>query len=117
MQAQKCLRKEYHAFLAHIAETCREVKEIQNIPNVRDFPDTFPRELPKLPPQREFEFRIDLVTRATLVAKSPYRLAPTEMQELPSELNELLRRGFFRPSFSPWGATDLSVNKKECSKR
>ena len=93
------------------------MKDIQNIPKVRDFPDTFPGELPGLPPQRQVEFRIDLVPGATPVAKSPYRLAPTEMQELPSELNKLLRRGFFRPSFSLGGAPDLSVNKKERSKR
>ena len=59
MQAQKYLRKEYHAFLAHIAETCQEVKDIQNIQEVRGFPDTFPEGLPRLPPQRQVEFRID----------------------------------------------------------
>ena len=93
------------------------MKDIQNIPKVRDFPNTFPEELPGLPPQRQFEFRIDLVTRATPVAKSPYRVAPTKILELPRQLNELLRRGFFRPSFSLGGAPDLSVHKKESSKR
>ncbi|CAH1440061.1 unnamed protein product [Lactuca virosa] len=93
IQAQKCLRKENHAFLAHIVDTSQEVKDIQNIPEVRDFPDIFPEELPGLPPQRQVEFRIDLVPRATPVAKSPYRLAPTETQELSSQLNELLKKG------------------------
>ena len=117
MQAQKCLRKEYHAFLAHIAETCREVKDVQNLHEVRDFPDTLPEGLPRQPPQRQVEFIIDLVPGVTPVAKSAYRLAPTEMQELPSEPNKLLKRGFFRPSFSLGGAPDLFVNKKERSKR
>ncbi|GKB87520.1 putative reverse transcriptase domain-containing protein [Tanacetum coccineum] len=54
---------------------------------VRDFVDVFPEDLSGLPPQRQVEFRIDLVPRATPVAKSPYRLAPSEMQEL--KLNKL----------------------------
>ena len=49
IHVQKCFRKEYHAFLAHIVDTSQEVKEIQNIPEVRDFPDVFPEELPGLP--------------------------------------------------------------------
>ncbi|GJV64778.1 putative reverse transcriptase domain-containing protein [Tanacetum coccineum] len=35
------------------------------------------------------EFRVDLVPGATPVAKSPYRLAPLEMQELSEQLQEL----------------------------
>ncbi|GJT36013.1 putative reverse transcriptase domain-containing protein [Tanacetum coccineum] len=54
---------------------------------LRDFVDVFPEDLSGLPPQRQVEFRIDLVPRATPVAKSPYRLAPSEMQEL--KLNKL----------------------------
>ena len=76
IQAQKYLRKEYHAFLAHVVDTSLEVKELKNIPVVSDFPDIFPEKLPGLPPQRQVEFRIDLVPGATPVAKSPYRLAP-----------------------------------------
>ncbi|GJV22061.1 hypothetical protein Tco_1371081 [Tanacetum coccineum] len=55
---------------------------------VRDFVDVFPEDL-GLPPQRQVEFRIDLVHGATSVAKSPYRLAPLEMQELSEQLREL----------------------------
>ncbi|GKA66310.1 hypothetical protein Tco_0766118, partial [Tanacetum coccineum] len=56
---------------------------------VRDFVDVFPEDLSGLPPQRQVEFRIDLVHGATSVAKSPYRLAPLEMQELSEQLREL----------------------------
>ena len=117
IQAQKCLRKEYQAFLAHVVDTSQELKDIQKILEVRDFPDIFPEELPGLPPQRQVEFRIDLVPGATPVAKSPYRLAPDEMQELSSQLNELLKKRFIRPSFSPWGAPVLFVKKKDGSFR
>ncbi|GKE05271.1 putative nucleotidyltransferase, ribonuclease H, partial [Tanacetum coccineum] len=56
---------------------------------VRDFIKVFPEDLSGLPPQRQVEFRIDLVPGATPVAKSPYRLAPSEMQELSAQLQEL----------------------------
>ncbi|KAD6119157.1 hypothetical protein E3N88_10428 [Mikania micrantha] len=70
-------------------------------------------ELPGIPPPREVEFRIDLPPGAAPVAKSPYRLAPSEMQELMKQLQELLDKGFIRPSFSPWGAPVLFVKKKD----
>ncbi|GJT79391.1 putative reverse transcriptase domain-containing protein [Tanacetum coccineum] len=53
------------------------------------------------------------VVRATPIAKSPYRLAPLEMQELFGQLQELQDKGFIRPSYSPWGAPVLFVKKKD----
>ncbi|GKD90342.1 putative reverse transcriptase domain-containing protein, partial [Tanacetum coccineum] len=49
----------------------------------------FPDDLSGLPPTREFKFRIDLISRAMSVVKSPYRLASSEMEELSSQLREL----------------------------
>ena len=117
IQAQKYLRKECHAFLAHVVDVKREVRDIKDVPDVCDFPDVFPEDLPGIPPVRQVEFRIDLIPGATPVAKAPYRLAPAEMQELSSQLNELLGKGFIRPSFSPWGAPVLFVKKKDGSFR
>nr|GEV49937.1 hypothetical protein [Tanacetum cinerariifolium] len=56
--------------------------ELSDIPNVRDFTDVFSKDLLGLPPQRQVEFHKDLIPGATPVVKSPYRLAPLEMQEL-----------------------------------
>nr|GFB83206.1 putative reverse transcriptase domain-containing protein [Tanacetum cinerariifolium] len=66
--------------------------------------EVFPDELPRLPPPRQAEFRIDLIPDATHVARAPYRLAPFEMKELSEQLQELSEKGFIRPSSSPWGA-------------
>nr|GEZ94337.1 putative reverse transcriptase domain-containing protein [Tanacetum cinerariifolium] len=63
--------------------------KLKDIPVVREFPDVFPENLSGLPPSREVEFRIDLIHGAMPVAKSPYRLAPTKMQELANQLKEL----------------------------
>ncbi|GJS56801.1 putative reverse transcriptase domain-containing protein [Tanacetum coccineum] len=51
------------------------------------------------------------------VARTPYRLAPSEMKELSIQLQELLEKGFIHPSSSPWGAPVLFVKKKDGSFR
>nr|GEV24215.1 putative reverse transcriptase domain-containing protein [Tanacetum cinerariifolium] len=89
--------------------------KLDDIPVVREFLDVFPEDLSGLPPSREIEFRIDLIHGAMHVAKSPYRLAPTELQELANQLRELQDKGFIRPSSSPWGAPVLFVKKKDGS--
>ncbi|GJT02187.1 putative reverse transcriptase domain-containing protein [Tanacetum coccineum] len=66
-------------------------------------------------PMRQVEFQIDLVPGAAPVARAPYRLAPTELQELSTQLQELSDKGFIRPSSSPWGASVLFVKKKDGS--
>ena len=58
IKAQKYLRKKCPAFLAHIVDRSKEVKKIQDVQEVRDFPDVFPEDLPGLPPKRQVEFRI-----------------------------------------------------------
>ncbi|GJZ62706.1 putative nucleotidyltransferase, ribonuclease H [Tanacetum coccineum] len=70
-----------------------------------------------LPPNREIKFCIELVPGAIPVRKSPYRLAPSEMEELSGQLKELQDKGFIRPSLSPWGAPVLYVKKKDGSFR
>ncbi|GJZ02040.1 putative reverse transcriptase domain-containing protein [Tanacetum coccineum] len=71
---------------------------------VRDFIKVFLDDLSGLPHVREIEFRIELVPRAMPVVKSPYHLAPSELEELSGQLKELQDKGFIRPSLSPCGA-------------
>jgi hypothetical protein len=94
-----------------------DVKDINNIPVVREFPNVFPRELPGLPPIREIEFGIDLIPRTTPISKAPYRMAPAELKELRNQIKELEEKEFIRPSMSPWGAPVLFVKKKDGSLR
>lgn len=75
---------------------------MEDIPIVCEYPDIFPDDLPGLPPSHQVEFKIGLVPGTTPIAKSPYRLAPSEMKELMSQLQELLDKGFIRPSVSPY---------------
>ncbi|GKE02753.1 putative reverse transcriptase domain-containing protein [Tanacetum coccineum] len=88
-------------------------KRLEDIPVIREFRGVFPKDLPGLPRVRQEEFQIDLMPGAG----TPYRLAPSEMQELSDQLQELVDRGFIRPSTSPWRAPVLFVKKKDGSFR
>nr|GEX28323.1 putative reverse transcriptase domain, ribonuclease H-like domain, aspartic peptidase domain protein [Tanacetum cinerariifolium] len=70
-----------------------------------------------LPPSQEIKFGIELIPGAILIAKSPYLLAPSEMEELSSQLRELQDKGFIRPSRLTCGAPLLFVKKKDGSFR
>ena len=73
----------------------------------------FPEELPRLPPHREIECAINVVPGATPTSITPYRMAPLELEQLKLQLQELLEKGFIRPSVSLWGAPVLFVKKKD----
>ena len=63
------------------------------------------------------EFTIDLILRTEPISIPPYRMAPTDLRELKAQLEELLSKGFIRPSISPWGAQVLFMKKKDGSLR
>ncbi|GJR70139.1 putative reverse transcriptase domain-containing protein [Tanacetum coccineum] len=88
-------------------------KKQEEIVVVRDFPEVFLDDLSRLPLTRE----IELILGATPVAKSPYCLAPSELEELSGQLKEIQDKCFIRPSSSPWGAPVLFVKKKDGSFR
>ncbi|GKB44001.1 hypothetical protein Tco_0888943 [Tanacetum coccineum] len=94
-------------FLAQVNQKELKEKLLGDVPVIRDSPEVFPKELSGLLPPRQVEFRIDLIPGAALVARAPYRLAPSEMKELSKQLQELSEKGFIRPSSSPWGAPVL----------
>ena len=111
--ARKMVRKGCEAYLAYVIDTVKARPSVSDIPTVSDFPVVFPEELLGLPPQREIEFAIDVVPGATPASVTPYRMAPLELKELKLQLQELLDKGFIRPSVSPWGAPVLFVKKKD----
>ena len=82
-------------------DTKKEEPSLSNIPIVCDYPDVFPEEFPRLPPRREIEFVIDVVPGATPASITLYRMALVELKELNLQLQELLEKGFIRPSVSP----------------
>ena len=117
MKAVKFMRKGCVAFLTSVVVNNVESKRLEDISVVEEYPDVFPDELPGLPPEREVEFAIELQPGVQPISKAPYRMAPAEMAELKEQLQELLDKGFIRPSVSPWGAPVLFVKKKDGSLR
>ena len=64
----------------------------------------FSDDLPGLPPDRDVEFKIELLPGTTPISRRPYIMSPNELAELKTQLNELLKKGLIRPSSSLWGA-------------
>jgi hypothetical protein len=90
---------------------------LKKISVVCEYADFFPDELPGMPPDRDIEFAIELQPGTTPISKRPYRMPPAELVELKKQLQELLDKGFIRPSTSPWGCPALFVKKKDESLR
>ena len=93
--------------------TKKEKAKLEDVPIVSDYMGVFPDELPGLPPDRALTFEIELLPGTAPISKAPYRMAPAELKELQAQLQELLDKGFIRPSYSPWGAPVLFVKKKD----
>jgi hypothetical protein len=91
--------------------------KLEDIPIVCEYPDIFPDDLPGMPPDRDIEFIIELQPGTAPISKRPYRMPPNELVELKIQLQDLLDKGFIRPSASPWGCPALFVKKKDNSLR
>jgi hypothetical protein len=85
--------------------------DLTSIPVVREYPDVFPDSLPRLPPDRDVEFTIELEPSTAPISLCPYRMALKELAEMKKQLEELLNKGFIRPISSPWGCLAIFVKK------
>nr|GEY11100.1 hypothetical protein [Tanacetum cinerariifolium] len=83
----------------HEAEDNSKEKRLEDVPIFQDFLEVFPEDLPSIPPTRQVEFQIDLVPGVVPVAQAPYRLAPSEMKELPN--GEALRKCILSGPYKP----------------
>jgi hypothetical protein len=88
------------------------VPKIQDIPVVCEFPDVFPEDLPGLPSERDAEFVIELKPGTAPISRRSYRMPPNKLVELKTQLQDLLEKGFIRPSSSPWGCPAIFVKKR-----
>ena len=101
MKANKMLQKSYQGNLAYAIELSDSGSRLEDIPVVREFSDVFPEDLPGIPPDRENDFKIELAPETEPISKAPYRMAPLELKELKVQMEELVSKGFVRPSTSP----------------
>ncbi|XP_057779913.1 uncharacterized protein LOC130998515 [Salvia miltiorrhiza] len=118
MKAVNMMKKaDCQACLVNVMSSTPADLKIEDIPVVREYPEVFPEDVTGIPPDRQVEFTIDLIPGATPISKAPYRMAPPELEELKIQIQELLDKGFIRPSVSPWGAPVLFVKKKDGTMR
>jgi hypothetical protein len=89
------------------------IPEIQDIPVVCKFPNVFPEDLPRLPPERDVEFVIELKPGTTPISRRSHWMPPNELAELKTQLQDLLEKGFIWPSSSPWGCPAIFVKNKD----
>ncbi|XLS75404.1 hypothetical protein HN51_032269, partial [Arachis hypogaea] len=112
-----CSGTECQGIMLLTAGVSGDDQRLEQIPVVCEFPEVFPDDIDEFPPNREVEFSIELVPGAGPISSAPYRMSPLEMNELKSQLEDLLGKNFIRPSVSPWGAPVLLVKKKDGSMR
>ncbi|XP_070031976.1 uncharacterized protein [Nicotiana tomentosiformis] len=96
------------AYLAFVRDVNADNPTIESVPVVRDFPDMFLADLSGMPPNKDIDFSIDLVSGTQPISMPPYRTAPAELKELKEQLQEFLDKGFIRPSVLPWGVPALN---------
>jgi hypothetical protein len=113
MQLKKCYRKGCQLFVARVEEASQDVvSNLEDHEVLKEFKDVF-QEVPGLPLRRDIDFSINLMPGTTPVSKAPFRMSTLELKELQLQLEELLKKGYIRPSVSPWGAPVLFVKKKD----
>jgi hypothetical protein len=112
LQLKKCYRKGFQIFVAHVEEMPKDkVPNLEDYVVLEEFEYVF-KEVPRLPPKRDIVFSINLMPGVAPVSKTPYRMSTPDLKELQMHLEELLKKGYIRPSVSPWGAPVLFVKKK-----
>ena len=101
LKARQLVQRGCLAYLALIRDTSVETPMLESIPVVSEFSEVFPTDLPGLPPDRDIDFCIDVEPGTRPISIPPYRMAPAELKELKEQLQDLLSKGFIRPSVSP----------------
>jgi hypothetical protein len=96
----------------HLSVDDKEANPIEDIRIVSEFLDVFPEELPGMPHERKVEFAIELIPGTAPISKRAYRVFGPELMELKKQIDELLEKGYIRPSTSPWAAPVLLWRRK-----
>ncbi|XP_070045688.1 uncharacterized protein [Nicotiana tomentosiformis] len=102
LKAQQMVRKGCLSCFAFVRDIGADTPTIDSVSVVRDFPDVFLVDLSVMPPDMDIDFGIDLASGTKTISIPQYHMAPTELKELKEQLQELLDKGFIRPTVSPW---------------
>ncbi|KAH0709324.1 hypothetical protein KY284_010751 [Solanum tuberosum] len=115
LKACKLISKSCLSHIVRVKDFESEIPPLESVPVVKEFPEVFSNDLPGIPPEREIDFGIDLLSDTQPISIPLYQIALAELKELKAQLKDLLDKGFIQPSISPWGAPVLFVKKKDGS--
>ena len=91
----------------------RDKLKLEDISILREYSDVFPEEISRLPMKQELYFTIELVPGVVPSSKAPYRMNILELNELKSQLKELIDKNYIIPSVYPWGAHYIFIKNKD----
>ena len=116
LQLKRAVRKgcKYYAVTITDEENLNKIDKLklEDIPVLREYADVFLEEIPGLPTKRELDFTIELVPGAVPSSKASYRMNILELNELKSQLKELIDKKYIRPNMSPGGHQSSSLRKR-----
>jgi hypothetical protein len=113
LQLKKCYRKGCQIFATYMEETPKDkVPNLEDHAVLEDFEYVF-KEVSGLTPKRDIDFSINLIHGAAPVSRTPYKMSTPELKDLQMKLEEIMKKGYIRPSVSPWGAPVVFVKKKD----
>ena len=105
MQLKRVVRKGCKAYAVTVTneENLNNIDKLklEDIPVLKEYADVFSEAIMGLPPKRELDFTIELVPGAVPSSKAPYQMNILELNELKSQLKELIDKNYIRPSVSP----------------
>ena len=101
LEAKRLLHKGCEAYLAHVVDKSTSKVILDSVWVVREFLNVFLEDLPSLLQDQELEFGIELLSGSASISIPSYRMVPTEFKELKTQLQDLVDKGFIRPSVSP----------------
>jgi hypothetical protein len=112
LQLKRSFRKRCQIYATHMEEPVKDKEpSLEDCPVLKEFEDVF-EELSGLPPKRDIDFYINLMSGLALVSKTPYRMSTPYLKELQMQLEEFLKKEQICPSISPWGAPILLSRRK-----
>jgi hypothetical protein len=113
LQLKKIYMKRCQVFTTHMEEAPKDkVASVENCTVLKEYDDVF-KEILILPPKRDIDFSINLMSGETTISKTTYRMSKPELKEFHMKLEDLLKKGYILPSVSPWGALVLFTKKKD----
>ena len=112
LEVKRLLHKGCETYIAHVINSSVSEVNLGNVPVVCEFSDVFLNDLLGLPPDRELEFGIEVLPGSTPISIPPYRMAPMELKELKIQLQDLIDKGFIKPSVSFWAHQYSLLRKK-----